>query len=105
MFGSSLAGAAEATRVAPVVADASVHLLGQLNVNTASRTELARLLDGAVLETVLQARATAPIVELSALPLDEETRAHLKTSGVSDLRRIRQMPLQVYELPATTSRR
>ena len=70
--------------------------VGRLNVNLATRAELASLgLDAATVERVLRDRSRRPIADLSGFA--PELRRHLRTDGASDYRRIRQLPLVRYD--------
>jgi DNA uptake protein ComE-like DNA-binding protein len=99
---------ATAAPAAPTGADETVRTLGRVNVNTATRELLLSVpgLDGAVADELIRERAQAPIVDLATVhQLPEEALSHLKTSGASDLRRIRQLPLvRLDQSPASASR-
>ena len=99
--------AAQANDATPVVAGDQIgyiRVLGRLNVNTATRVQLAQLpgLDSAKIDALLQVR---PILDLEKLDLPEDALAHLKTEGDSTLYRVRQNPLRRVDLtPASASR-
>jgi hypothetical protein len=99
--------AATAKEAAPLAADQNqdIHVLGRLNVNTATREQLLRVpgLDATAVDVLLTSRARAAITELPPLP--DEARAHLKTEGTSTLYRIRQNPLHRLDDASATSRR
>jgi hypothetical protein len=100
-----VAGAKAASPVA-AVQNEDIHVLGRLNVNTATREQLLTVpgIDAAGVEAILKERQAAPISNLGSLPLTPEAIDHLKTDGDSDYRRIRRLPLQVLDTVQTASR-
>jgi hypothetical protein len=79
---------------------AEIRILGQLNVNTASKEELLTVpgLDDNAVETILAARKKGPLTDLQALgSLPLNALSHLKLSGDSDYRRIRKLPFQIMD--------
>jgi DNA uptake protein ComE-like DNA-binding protein len=108
---SGLAGAKNvAPPTASPVVDASqdIHVIGQLNVNEASRDELLTVpgLEPSMVDALLETRHKAPIADVSSLVESVPTEAvsHLKSDGASDYRRIRALPLQVVEHVRTAVR-
>jgi DNA uptake protein ComE-like DNA-binding protein len=99
---------AQPAAVVPAVVEDSIRTLGRLNVNTATREQLLTVpgLDAATVDDLLRERSRSPIVDLAALrQLSDEALTHLKTSGASDIRRIRQLPLvRLDQSPASASR-
>ena len=84
-----------------------IRLLGRLNVNVASREELLEIpsIDAAAVERIIAARSHGKLNSLSHLELSEEACRRLVIEGPSTLRRIRQLPLEVYsQAPAAASR-
>jgi hypothetical protein len=83
-----------------------VHIVGQVNVNTASEAELRKVpgLDAAQIEALLAARQAGPIVDLAPFHLSDESAAHLKTEGQSRLYRIVQNPLRRIDSKVTSRR-
>jgi hypothetical protein len=102
---SSVAAAKAASPVA-AVQNEDIRVLGRLNVNNATREQLLTVpgLDTAAIDALLQQRKQGPISDLGALSLPAEATEHLKTSGDSDYRRIRRLPLQVLDTVKTASR-
>jgi hypothetical protein len=84
------------------VAQSAIRSLGRVNINLATRQELLNVgLDAVTVERVLRDRARRPIADLTAF--SPAVRRHLKTDGVSDFRRIRQLPLERIEIPSNTT--
>jgi len=85
-----------------------IRVLGQLNVNAASRDALLTVpgMQASMVDAILQARQKAPIGDLNSLtvPIPADTASHLKTDGASDYRRIRRLPLQVIDHIRTATR-
>jgi hypothetical protein len=106
MFLSTLASAKEAGVVAGDQLGYT-HVLGRLNVNTATRAQLELVpgLDSSKIDAMLAAREKAQIVDLAGFSMTEEVELHLKTDGDSNLVRIRQNPLRrVDPTPASAAR-
>jgi DNA uptake protein ComE-like DNA-binding protein len=84
----------------------SVRVLGRLNLNEATREQLETIpgLDPRAVDAIVAQRQKGAIRDLSALALSPEALSHLKTSGESDYRRIRQLPLQMIEIVRTARR-
>jgi hypothetical protein len=107
LFLPALAGA---KNVSSQVTDQNqdIRVLGQLNVNAASRNALLTVpgIHTSLVDAILQARQRAPIGDLNSLavPISAETASHLKTDGASDYRRIRRLPLQVVDHIRTATR-
>lgn len=88
----------------PVASDATttvdtpvVRVLGQLNVNDATRSQLLTVpgLEAAQVDALLTARQEHGLLATADLKLlPAEALAHLKADGESDYRRIRRLPLQ-----------
>ena len=102
---SSLAAAKAASPVA-TVQNEDIHVLGRLNVNSATREQLLTVpgLDPADVDALLQRRQLSPIADLGALALPREATEFLKTNGEPNYRRLRRLPLQVLETVKTASR-
>src|SRR5262249_4431081 len=85
-----------------------IHVLGKLNVNTASREALLTVpgVDAGLADAILDARQKAPIDDLQTVghPIPTEAAPFLKTDGTSDYRRIRRLPLQVIDHVRTATR-
>jgi len=75
-----------------------VHLLGKLNVNTATREQLQSIaaLEPSDVDALLAARAHGTITSLAAFDLSDEALDRLTVKGPSTLRRIRALPLEVF---------
>jgi hypothetical protein len=105
MIFSAMATAKAAT---PVAADQKedIRVLGKLNVNEASREQLLTVpgLNEQAVDAILSQRQKGAILDLATIPITPDALPHLKTSGPSDYRRIRQLPLQVLELVRTAAR-
>lgn len=87
-----------ATDAATTVDTPVVRVLGQLNVNEATRGQLLTVpgLDPTLVDALLAQRGqqgTLAAADLTQLPA--EALAHLKTDGESDYRRIKRLPLQL----------
>ena len=84
-----------------------IRTVGRLNVNLASREQLAKIpgLEPAAIEALLLARTQGELTDLSALNLPDESLAHLKTEGESNFYRLQQNPLVRLPRPITTSTR
>ncbi|HWE29049.1 MAG TPA: hypothetical protein VHB97_13670 [Polyangia bacterium] len=102
---SNMAAAKAASPVA-AVQNEDIRVLGRLNINSATREQLLTVpgLDAGTVDAIIKQRQTAPISNLSALPLPPEATEHLKTDGDSDYRRIRRLPLEVLDSVKTASR-
>ncbi|MEO6954549.1 MAG: hypothetical protein ABI321_22315 [Polyangia bacterium] len=76
-------------------------------MNAASRDELLQLpsLDVAAADRIIAARSHGKLTTLSRLELSDEACSRLVIEGPSTLRRIRQLPLEVYSAaPEAASR-
>jgi len=84
-----------------------IRTVGRLNVNLATRDQLLKVpgLDAATIEALLLSRTQGELTDLTALNLPEESLAHLKTEGESNLYRLVQNPLVRLPRPITTSSR
>jgi DNA uptake protein ComE-like DNA-binding protein len=74
-----------------------MHVVGRLNVNTASRDDLKKVpgLDVVSIEYILETRIDGPLRDLETIPgITDEARAHLKLVGDSNFTRILQNPLR-----------
>ena len=101
------AAAKEAAAVASSDQISYIRALGRLNVNTATKEQLAMVpgLDSSKVDAILRTRSEAPISDLTNLSLSEEVENHLKTDGDSTFYRIRQNPLRrVDQSPASAAR-
>ena len=111
MPGFAQAAARGATTATVVAADGvqtpQIRCVGRLNVNSATRDDLAKVpgLDPATIETILGARTSGEISDLVSFNLPEEAAAHLKTSGESNFYRVQLNPLVRLAKPLTTSHR
>ena len=110
VFGFTLlfSGVAAAKAASPVAAvqNEDIRVLGKLNVNTATREQLLTVpgLDATSVDALVEQRARIPITNLPALQLSPDALEHLKTTGDSDYRRIRRLPLQVLHTVQTAAR-
>ena len=106
MTSAAWAAGSEAPAVTTVHKD-DTRLLGRLNANLATREELAQIpsLESADIERIVEARARGPLSSLAHLGLPEDACARLVVSGPSTLRRIRQLPLEVYSAPLEAATR
>lgn len=105
---SSVVWAADAeTTAVTTVQNDDIRVLGRLNANLATRDELLALtsMDAAAADRIIEARSHGALTTMSHLQLSDEARARLVLSGPSTLRRIRQLPLEVFSTPAVAATR
>ena len=83
---------------ATTVHNDDTRVIGRLNVNAASRDDLLQLpsIDAAAADRILAARSHGKLTTLSHLELSDEACNRLVVEGPSTLRRIRQLPLEVF---------
>ena len=95
------------TTTATTVQNDDIRVLGRLNANLATREELLALpfMDAAAVDRVIDARSHGALTTLLHLELSDEARARLVLNGPSTLRRIRQLPLEVFSMPAVAATR
>ena len=106
-MGSAVWAAESEGPVVTTVHNDDTRVIGRLNANVASRDELLQLpsIDAAAADRIIVARSHGKLTTLSHLELSDEACNRLIVDGPSTLRRIRQLPLQVYSpTPEAASR-